>query len=106
MLPWMQVYNNNRYGRYLYYMLNTIPTEHAAFMESGQFAQSMTGMPYSCFALDIWILSTMNEGSNLKSGWLTILNNEKKLLLNTCNVNNVNRLRTNVNNQNYQESAP
>jgi len=43
------------------------------------FAQSMTGNPYSCVALDIWIESTMNKGSKLKSGWLAILNNEKQL---------------------------
>ena len=48
-------------------------------MEDGMFAQSMTGNPYSCVALDIWIESTMNKGSKLKSGWLAILNNEKQL---------------------------
>jgi len=35
----------------------------------------------------------MNKGSKLKSGWLAILNNEKQLLSNTLNVNNVNRVR-------------
>jgi len=45
-------------------------------MESGLFAQSMTGKPYSRVALDIWIESTMNKGFKLESGWLAILNNE------------------------------
>jgi len=41
------------------------------------FAQSMTRNPYSCVALDIWIESTMNKGSKLKSDWMAILNNDK-----------------------------
>ena len=99
MLPWMQVYDNDRYGRYLpdfITVLDTLPANQAVFMESGLFAQSMTGKPYSCVALDIWIESTMNKGSKLKSGWLAILNNEKQLLSNTRNVNNVNRVRASV----------
>ena len=70
-------------------MFDTLPTEQAACM----FAQSMTGNPYSCVALDIWIESTMNKGSKLKSDWLAILNNDKQLLSNTRNVNDVNRAR-------------
>jgi hypothetical protein len=92
MLPWMKIYGNDKYGRHLpdfIAVLDTIP----AFMEDGMFAQSMTGNPYSCVALDIWIESTMNKGSKLKSGWLAILNNEMQLLSNTRNVNNVNRVR-------------
>ena len=57
------------------------------------FAHSMTGNPYSCVALDLWIDSTMNKGSKLKNGWLAILNNEKQLESNVRNVNNVNRIR-------------
>jgi len=74
-------------------VLDTLPVEQAAFIEDGMFAQSMTGNPYSCVALDIWIESTMNKGSKLKSGWLAILNNEKQVLSNNRNVNNVNRVR-------------
>jgi len=83
MLPWMQIYDNDKYGRHLpdfIAVLDTLPVEQAAFMNDGMFAQSMTGNPYSCVALDIWIESTMNKGSKLKSGWLAILNNEKQLL--------------------------
>lgn len=96
MLPWMQIYDNDKYGRHLpdfIAVLETLSAEQAAFMEDGMFAQSMTGNPYSCVALDIWIESTMNKGSKLKSGWLAILNNEKQLLSNTRNVNNINRVR-------------
>ena len=60
------------------------------------FAQSITGKPYSCVALDIWIESTMNKGSKMKAGWMAILNNEKQLLTNTRNANNVNRVRNAV----------
>jgi len=56
------------------------------------FAQSITGNPYSCVALDIWIESTINKGSKPKSGSLAILNNEKQPS-NTQDVNNVNRVR-------------
>ena len=56
MLPWMQIYDNDKYGRHLpdfTAVLDTLPLDQAAFMESGMFAQSMTGKPYSCVALDI-----------------------------------------------------
>ena len=99
MLPWMQVYDNNRYGRYLpdfITVLDTLPEDQASFMANGLFAQSMTGKPYSSVALDMWIETTMNKGSKLKSGWLAILFNEKQLLSNTRNVNNVNRIRASV----------
>jgi len=72
-------------------VLDTLPAEQAAFMEDSMFAQSMTENPYSWVAFDTWIESTMNKGSKPKSGWLAILNNEKQLLSNTRNVNNVNR---------------
>jgi len=51
----------------------------------------------------------MNKGSKLKSGWLAILNNEKQLLSNTRNVNNINRVRRAVHqhaNRKRQEGMP
>ena len=99
MLPWMQIYDNDRYGRYIpdfTTVLDTLPADQDAFMGSGLFAQSMTGKPYSCVTFDIWIESTMNKGSKLKSGWVAILNNEKQLLSNTRNVNNVNRIKKSI----------
>ena len=96
MLPWMQIYDNDKYSHHLpdfIAVLDTLPADQAAFMEDGMFSQSMTGNPYSCVALDIWIELAMNKGSKLKSGWLAILNNEKQLLSNTRNVNNINRIR-------------
>ena len=99
MLPWIQIYDNDKYGRHLpdfTAVLESLPPSQAEFMESGMFAQSMTGKPYSSVALDIRIESTMNKGSKLKSGWLAILKNEKQLLSNTRNVNNINRIRASV----------
>ena len=40
-------------------------------------------------AWDLWIETTMNKGSKLKSSWLSILNNEKQLLVHSRNVNNI-----------------
>ena len=35
----------------------------------------------------------MNRGSKLKSGWLSILKNEKQVLVHSRNVNNIGRIR-------------
>lgn len=99
MLPWMQIYDNDMYGRHLSdftTVLDTFPANQAKFMKSGMFVQPMSGKPYSCVALDIWIESTMNKGSKLKCGWLAIRKNEKQLLSNTRNINNINWKRASV----------
>jgi len=108
MLPWLQIYDNDKYGRWLpdfWSMLCTLPTEQEEFLASGMFAQSMSGNPYSALALDIWIETTMNKGSKMKSGWLSILKNEKQLLANTRNVNNILRVRACVQNDTKQAST-
>lgn len=108
MLPWMQIYDKDIYGRNLpdfIAVLDSLPHTQAQFMESGMFAQSMTGKPYSCVALDIWMESTINKGSKLKSGWLAILKNEKQLLSNTRNVNNINRIRACVHHANHKKEG-
>ena len=43
-------------------------------------------------AEDMWIECTMNKGNKMKSGWLSILQNEKQLLVHSRNVNNVARI--------------
>ena len=101
LLPWLQIYDNDRYGRHLpdfCAMLDNLPADQETYFANGMFAQSMTGKPYSCLALDIWIETTMNKGSKLKSGWLAILRNEKQLLSHTRNTNNVNCLRAKIHN--------
>ncbi|KAL8575003.1 hypothetical protein ACOMHN_064534 [Nucella lapillus] len=96
MLPWMVAYDNNRYGRWLsdfWAMLTALPADQVEFLRT-DFAQSITGNSYSNMAWDMWIECTMNKGRKLKSGWLSILQNEKQLLVHSRNVNNVARIRT------------
>ncbi|KAG7175326.1 BLOC-1-related complex subunit 6-like [Homarus americanus] len=95
MLPWMTIYDNDKYGQYLpdfSAVLDNLQGEQAEYMENGLFAQFMTGKPYSF----MWLESTMNKGSKLESDWLVILNHEKPLLSNTPNIKNVNRVRASV----------
>ena len=95
MLPWLIAYDNNQYGRWLpdfWAMLTSLPVDQVAFLHS-DFTQSITGHPYSNMAWDMWIECTMNNGSKLKSGWLSILQNEKQLLVHSRNVNNVARIQ-------------
>eukprot|EP00794_Sanderia_malayensis_P017851 gene17851-19634_t len=96
MLPWMQIYDNNKYGRWLvefWLQMSCLPEEKAQYLYQGLFAQSMTGKPYSCLPLDLWIEMTMNKGSKMKAGWKRILQNEKMLMIHTRNANSVNRVR-------------
>ena len=94
-LPWMLTYDKNKYGRALpdfwTYLVN-LPPEKYEFMREN-FALSLTGNPYSGVALDLWIEVTMNKGSKVKAGWLSILKNEKQLLVHSRNVNNIARIR-------------
>ena len=95
MLPWMVAYDNNKYGRWLpdiWAMLTTLPMDQIEFLLT-DFTQSITGNPYSNMAWDMWIECTMNKGSKMKSGWLSILKNEKQLLVHCRNVNQVSRIR-------------
>ena len=95
MMPWMVAYDNNRYGRWLpnfWAMLTSLPADQVTFLRT-DFTQSITGNPYSNMAWDMWIECTMNKGSKMKSGWLSILQNEKQLLVHSRNVNSVAKIR-------------
>ena len=95
MMPWIVVYDMNRYGRWLpdfWAMLTFLPADQISFLRT-DFTQSITGNPYSNMAWDMWIECTMNKGSKMKSGWLSILQNEKQLLVHSRNVNNVAKIR-------------
>ena len=88
-------YDNHDYGRWLpdyWAMLATLPDEQMIYI-SNHFAQSMTGLPYSCQPLDPWIETTMNLNSKLKQGWMQLLHNEKQLFATTRNANNIARVR-------------
>ena len=107
MKPWMISYGNDKYGRTLpdfCAVLESLPKEQEDFFARGMFAQSVTGNPYSCVALQIWIESTMNKGSKLKNGWKAILNNEKQVMSDVQNANNVNRIRGIILNQANQKT--
>ena len=73
-------------------MLTALPLDQVEFLRI-DFTQSITGNPYSNLAWDMWIECTMNKGSKMKSGWLSILKNEKQLLVHNRNVNHVMRIR-------------
>ena len=95
MLPWLHIYDNDKYSKWLLHFwlqMSSLPEEHADYM-SQIFSQSITGKPYSCLPLDLWIEMTMNKGSKMKAGWMHILKNEEMLLSHTINANSVNRVR-------------
>ena len=46
---------------------------------------------------------TMNKGSKMKAGWLSILRNEKQLMVDTRNCNNLGRIRAILHNQGPQK---
>lgn len=99
MLPWLQIYDKDKYGRWLvefWLELCSLPGEKSVYFKDGLFSQSITGKPYSCIPLDMWIEMTMNKGSKMKAGWIRILKNEKMLLTSTRNVNAINRIRTSL----------
>ena len=76
MMPWLQVYDNDKYGRWLvefWLEISCLQEEEAQHMRDGLFAESMTGKPYSCLPLDLWIEMTMKKGSKMKAGWQRIL---------------------------------
>ncbi|KAL8565961.1 hypothetical protein ACOMHN_054946 [Nucella lapillus] len=98
MLKGLMAYNNHDYGRWLpdyWAMLSSLADEQKTFFNA-HFAQSMTGLPYSCQPLDLWIETTMNLNSKLKQGWLQLLQNEKQLFSTIRNVNNVARVKAAV----------
>ena len=95
MMPWLVVYDQTNYAHWLpdfWAKLSSLNTEQKQFFSSN-FAQSMTGKPYSSIPWDMWIEMTMNMGSKMKAGWLSILRNEKQLMTDTKNVNNIGRIR-------------
>jgi hypothetical protein len=98
MLPGLMAYDNHDYGRWLpdyWAMLSSLSDERMAFFNI-HFTQSMTGLPYSCQPLDLWIETTMNLNSKLKQGWIQLLQNEKQLFSTIRNANNVARVKSTV----------
>ena len=87
MILWMQIYGNNNYAKWrdeFWLEISTLLGEINANMKHDLFAQSITGKPYTCLPLDLWIEMTMNKGSKMKTG------------LNTINANLVNRIKVSL----------
>ena len=64
-IPWMQIYDKSNYGKWLVELWTEISTLTNAIdehMAKSLFAQSLTGNPYSCLPLDMWIEMTMSKG--------------------------------------------
>ena len=95
MLRGLMIYDNHDYGRWLpdyWEKLSTMLDEQMEFFKY-HFSQSLTGLPYSCMPMDLWIETTMNLNSKLKSGWLQLLHNDKQLFSVIRNTNNVARVK-------------
>ena len=93
MLPELMAYANHKFGRWLldfWAMISSQTDEQPFFSE--HFAQCITGLPYSCQLMDLWVETTMNLNSKLKQRWLQLLHNEKQLFT-IRNANNVARVR-------------
>ena len=98
MFPGLLAYNNHDYGSWLpdfWAMINNLPHDRKMYF-SKHFAQSMTGLPYTCQPMDLWIETTMNLNSKLKQGWLQLLQNDKQLFSTTRNANNAARVKENM----------
>ena len=64
MMPWLQVYDNGKYGRWLaefWLEISCLQEEKPKHMRDGLFAQSMTGKQCSCIPLDLRIEMKMNK---------------------------------------------
>ena len=97
MMPWLQIYDNTKYGKWLpEFWLESMSEDKQLFMSDGLFSQSMTGKPYSCLPLDMWIEMTMNKGSKMKAGWSRFLKNEPMLLIHTRTINAINLVRASL----------
>ena len=83
MIPWMMVYDQTNYSRWLpvfWLEMSSLPEEHEELI-SEIFSQSLTGNSYSSQPPDLWIECTMNKGSKMKAGWKRLLKNEIGLFM-------------------------
>ena len=81
MIPWLQIYDNVHYGKWLsefWAEISYLPEEINSLMPS-IFSNSVTGKAYSSTPTDLWIEMTMTKGSKMKADWQRILANEKML---------------------------
>lgn len=74
-------------------MIKNLNEEQAAPSSNHTIVQSMSGLPYSAMTLVLRIEITMNLCSELKAGWLRLLQNEKQLFVTARKTNNVLRAK-------------
>ena len=91
----LMIYKYYDYRRWLpdyWVKLSTMPCEQMEFYKH-HFSQSLTGLPYSCMPMDLWIETSMNLNSKFKPGWIKIIYNEKQLFSVMRNTNNVAKVK-------------
>ena len=91
LLPWLTIYDNNQYSRWIPYfwsVLTNFQRDWENLLEEN-YAHLLTGNPHSGMSLDMIKEVTINKGSRLKSGWLSILKNEKQLPIPSRYCNNI-----------------
>ena len=104
-MPWLVIYDQTNDGRWLsgfWVMLSSLPADQTQFLSSN-FAKSITGNQCSSIPWDMWIEMTMNKGSKMKAGWMSILRNVKQLMADTRNSNNLGRIRAILHTQGTQK---
>ena len=94
--------NDGRWPSGFWLMLSPLPADQTQF-SSSNFAKSITGNQCSSIPWDMWIEMTMNKGSKMKAGWMSILRNVKQLMADTRNSNNLGRIRAILHNQGPQK---
>lgn len=98
-----KVVDDDLWSRKLWTMVSPFSTIlsslHKTKFFSSNFSQSTTRKPYSSIPSNIWSEITMNTESKFKASWLSILRNEKQLVTNTRNANNIGCVHVFVHNQ-------
>ena len=72
MLQWLQIYDHDKYGKWMlqfWLEISSLTQEQEEYMRPGLISQSMTGKPYSCLPHDLWVEMTMNKGSKMNLGF-------------------------------------
>ena len=68
MLQWMQIYDHDKYGKWMlqfWLEISSLTQEQEEYMSQDLISQSMTGKPYSCLPHDLWVEMTMNKDSKM-----------------------------------------
>ena len=92
MLPWMIIYDNEHYSRYLtlyWARMKSLNKADTKWMAYGHFSFSLTGRPYSSIPPDQTIEMCMNKESKIKGGWIGITKNLSMMNTNSQTVNKI-----------------